>query len=223
MKPVLLIWDIDGTLMNSKGIGRRAMNNTFKTLYNIDNGFDKVSMSGRLDYHIVKNAHMHHNIEGYDVDNFYNMYEEELKKEILKDNSAMVLPGIRDILESKKDNIFHILGTGNCQVGARLKLDYVGLDHYFTLGGFGDEDLDRWEIINKAYNKAKTHFNKKFDSRDTYVIGDTPYDVECAKKLGFKSIAVSTGSHSMDELKECDADFLLNELSLDTIINIING
>lgn len=222
MSEVLLIWDIDGTLMSSKGIGRRAMDNAFKQLYNIENGFEKVEMSGRLDFQIVMDAHKHHGIRDYDMSDFYKTYENELKKEITIDTEASVLTGIKDILETKRNNIYHILGTGNCEVGARLKLSHVGINHYFVLGGFGDEDVDRWKMIEKAYNKARDYYKLQFDKEKTYVIGDTPYDVECAKKLGFKSIAVSTGSHSFTELESCDADYLLSKLDIDIIDKIIS-
>lgn len=223
MKPVLLIWDIDGTLMNSMGIGRRAMNNTFKTLYNIDNGFDQVSMAGRLDYQIVKNAHKYHKINEYDVDNFYKTYESELRKELSCDYSAVVLPGVKKILDTKVDNLYHILGTGNCQIGAKLKLSHVGIGHYFDIGGYGDEDVDRWQIIEKAYREAEDFYHINFDKNNIYVIGDTPHDIECAKKLGFKSIGVSTGFHSMERLKECKADYVLEELDIDKLENIIQA
>lgn len=222
MKPVLLIWDIDGTLMSSKGIGRRAMNNAFKGLYNIDDGFAKVEMSGRLDYQIVKDALRHHDISEYNISNFYKAYENELKKEISEDKSAQVISGIIDILEAKKYNVYHVLGTGNCEIGARLKLNHVGLDHYFSLGGFGDEDCDRWEIIKKAYIKAQENYGVYFDLEDVYVIGDTPYDIECAKILGFKSIAVATGSHSYNQLREYESDFLLEKLDLVNLECILN-
>lgn len=222
MEPILLIWDIDGTLMSSKGIGRRAMDSTFKRLYDIESGFKNVEMSGRLDYQIIRDAHDNHSIPSYDLSRFYEAYEIELKDEIKSDTKASVLAGIIDILERNNENIYHILGTGNCEIGARLKLSHVGLDHYFRVGGFGDEDKDRWQIIEKGYNLARSYYNIDFKKSNTYVIGDTPHDINCAKRMGVKSIAVATGSHSYKELEKYDSDYLLDKMDLIELDRILN-
>ncbi|WP_432401943.1 HAD family hydrolase [Wukongibacter sp. M2B1] len=210
MKNILLIWDIDGTLIDSKGSGRRAMDEAFLNLFNIKEGFKGVNMAGRLDSQIIKKAFEINKIEEMDFVRFLDKYEEMLKKELKCNTSSKVLPGINEILEStsSQENLFHVLGTGNCERGARLKLSHLGLDKYFEIGGFGDEDAKRWQIIKKAIDKAKTFYKADFSMKQIYVIGDTPLDIECGKILGIKSVAVATGGYSCDELEQYEPDYI---------------
>lgn len=210
MRNILLIWDIDGTLIDSKGSGRRAMDKAFSSLYNIQEGFKKVNMAGRLDSQIVKNAFMINEIEEDNIPRFFDKYEEMLKEELKYNTTSQVLPGINEILETtlKEKNLFHVLGTGNCERGARLKLSHLGLNKYFEIGGFGDEDAERWEIIKKAVDEAKSFYEVDFRKKDIYVIGDTPLDIECGKILGFKSVAVSTGWFSYEDLEKYEPDYI---------------
>lgn len=210
MKNILLIWDIDGTLIDSKGSGRRAMDMAFTHLYNVPEGFEKVIMAGRLDSQIVKNAFEINKIAEENFASFFDKYEEMLNEELKYNTSSKVLPGINEILETtlKEKNLFHVLGTGNCERGARLKLSHLELNKYFSIGGFGDEDAERWEIIKKAVDEAKVFYKVDFQKKNIYVIGDTPLDIECGKILGLKSVAVATGWSSYEDLKKCKPDYL---------------
>lgn len=214
MNNVLLIWDIDGTLIDCKGLGRKAMDKAFLNLYKKEQGFKNVSMAGRLDFQIVKKAFEINKILDKNIVGFFDKYEEMLKEEFKINNSSKVLPGINEILEgtSKDKNLYHVLGTGNCEKGARLKLSHLGLDKYFQTGGFGDEDVERWEIIKKAINKAKDFYQIDFQKENIYVIGDTPLDIECGEILGVKSVAVATGGYSFDDLKNCNPDYIFYSL-----------
>ena len=45
-----------------------------------------------------------------------------------------------------------------------------------------------------------------------WVLGDTPNDVKCARAIDAKVVAVATGSCSIDELRETDADYVIESL-----------
>ncbi|SKC84104.1 HAD family hydrolase [Maledivibacter halophilus] len=210
MENILLIWDIDGTLIDCKGLGRKAMDKAFLNLYRKEKAFKDVSMAGRLDFQIVKNAFEINKILDNNIVGFFDKYEEMLKEELKDNTSSRILPGIDEILEitSSEENLYHILGTGNCEKGARLKLSHLGLDKYFHIGGFGDEDIERWEAIEKAIGKAKDFYEIDFEKKNIYVIGDTPFDVECGKILGVRTVAVATGRYSYEELSRCKPDYI---------------
>ncbi|WP_432665802.1 HAD family hydrolase [Wukongibacter baidiensis] len=210
MDNILLIWDIDGTLIDSKGSGRNAMNEAFLHLFSVEDGFKDVSMAGRLDSQIVKQAFEINKICDTNFTRFLDKYEEMLKEGLKGNTSSKVLPGINEILEKTANNanIFHVLGTGNCERGARLKLSHLQLDKYFKIGGFGDEDVQRWQIIKRAISESEAFYDIDFSNNKTYVIGDTPLDIECGKILGIKSVAVATGGYSYDELKSYEPDYI---------------
>ncbi|RKD22371.1 Phosphoglycolate phosphatase, HAD superfamily [Caminicella sporogenes DSM 14501] len=213
MKKILLIWDIDGTLINSMGSGRKAMEKAFFHKYNIKEGFKNVSMAGRLDWHIVRDALNNNKIVEENINDFFNVYGKMLKEELKNNSSPEILPGIKEFLEYtyKNENIYHVVGTGNCEIGARLKLSHLGLNHYFEIGGFGDEDLKRWELIDKVIDRAKKYYNIDFKKEDIYVIGDTPRDIKSSKKVGVKSVAVATGPYGFDELLKYKPDYIYHD------------
>lgn len=215
MKKILLIWDIDGTLIDSKGCGRRAMDRTFMKLYNIEDGFKTVNMAGRLDWKIVKDALEINKVSQENIFDFLNNYGSILKEELKNDSLCKVLPGIEEIFQNtfEDKDIYHVIGTGNCEIGAKLKLSHLGLDKYFEIGGFGDEDMERWELIGLIMDKAIDYYNVDFKKNDVYVIGDTPSDIECGKKLGINSVAVATGRHKYNELEKYNPDYIFQSLS----------
>lgn len=214
MSKKLLIWDIDGTLINCMGMGRRAMDETFLRLYSVENAFDKVNMAGRIDWQIVNDAFKINRIKENNIQDFLNEYGKILCEQLKSQKCGEILPGIREILEDTlaNDNIYHVLGTGNCEQGARLKLCHLGLSTFFEIGGFGNENLKRWQVIEKAIKEAKEYYNIDFNNNDIYVIGDTPADIDCGKKLGVKSIAVATGAYKYDDLIKEKPDYIFHSL-----------
>lgn len=218
----LLIWDIDGTLIQGKGIGRRAMTNAFKDLFQIEDALKDIDMAGRLDSLIVKDAFTLHNIN-MDRFTFYNKYLECLNEEIKKINSPMAAPGIVNLLEliEKKSNFYCALGTGNIEKGARKKLELDNINRFFPTGGFGDDEMERWQMIENSVINSQKSYGKDFSTNNIYVIGDTPRDVHCGKKLNFKTVGVATGPYSLEDLKEAGADYVFQDfLDIDSFFSI---
>jgi phosphoglycolate phosphatase-like HAD superfamily hydrolase len=92
-----------------------------------------------------------------------------------------------------------LLLTGNTQSGASAKLAHYGLLEFFQDGGFSERDDDRAVIARAAVERAR-HAGCGVEPARTYVIGDTPHDVNCGAAIGARTIAVATGRHSAEEL-----------------------
>jgi phosphoglycolate phosphatase-like HAD superfamily hydrolase len=101
--------------------------------------------------------------------------------------------------------------TGNTRGGARAKLTYYGLDGYFAGGAFSDDTTDRPSIARNALTLAQARLGPLGAER-TYVIGDTPHDIRCARAIGARVIAVATGGYSLEELSQLEPWWLLPEL-----------
>ncbi|MCX7747344.1 MAG: HAD hydrolase-like protein [Clostridia bacterium] len=211
----LLIWDIDGTLIQGRGLGRKAMEKAFFEIYGIQDALKEIHMSGMLDTVIFENALNHHNIKNQDGTLFYEKYFDYLDKEVKSLTKPIDAPGVLELLIKLQGfkHIYNVLGTGNIEKGARIKLSAHDMNQYFPAGGFSKEEKERWQVIFQAVNNAKKHFDTEFMPENTYVIGDTPKDIDCGKKLGYKTIAVSTGVYSLEELSSCNPDFLFKDLS----------
>lgn len=214
-KQILLIWDIDGTLIQGRGIGRRAMDKAFLELYGINNGFDGIDMAGRLDALILKDAYSFHGIKDAESKDYFETYCKHLRNEIDILSVPIDAPGILKLMEklSAPNGFYNVLGTGNLEAAARIKLAKHNMNSFFPTGGFGDREAERWEIIGDAIENAQKHYGIDFRKQNTYVIGDTPKDMECGIKLGIKSIGVATGTYSVEELLKCEPDFIFEDFT----------
>jgi phosphoglycolate phosphatase-like HAD superfamily hydrolase len=103
--------------------------------------------------------------------------------------------------------------TGNVERGAKLKLEYYGLWHFFEFGAFADDHHERNELGAFARRRAREKHGIEFESAAIDVIGDTPHDIACGKAIGARTIAVATGSFSRAQLAAHGANVLVEDFS----------
>ena len=148
------------------------------------------------------------------------------QEEIRKTPHFRLMPGVTELLGilSKRNDFLIGLATGNLEEAAWLKLGRGGIRKFFSFGGFGSDSSDRSEITRIAAERGEKIFGRKVDSHDVYVIGDTYHDVRAARKLGFKTIAVTTGSMKGADFRgEDKPTYLLADLSdTDLFLNLID-
>src|SRR5437879_7746228 len=125
-----------------------------------------------------------------------------------------LLPGVLKLLEKLKSRSHLVLAllTGNVSRGARLKLEHYGVWHFFEFGAFADDHRDRNQLGRFARARAKEKHGREFAASEIDVIGDTPRDIACGKALGARTIAVTTGRRSRDELAKYQPNFLIDTL-----------
>lgn len=214
----LILFDIDGTLLDSGGAGTKSMNLAFEELFSVSNGFEGIFMAGKTDIQIMKEGLEKHGLDSRNgnVALLCKKYIEYLQRE-LADSGKRLKPGVRESLDllKVKDHISIGLLTGNLEAGARIKLSPFGLNAYFPSGAFGDDDEDRNKLLPIAVERFNRLRGKKMEYRDCIVIGDTPRDVECAKIYGAFSIAVATGPYSYESLLGSGADMVLRDMLQD--------
>ncbi len=211
----LILFDIDGTLIDSGGAGTRSLNLAFKKVFSIEDAFSSISMAGKTDAQIIKEGLNKHGIliDG-NLDIVVEAYIQHLRKEI-NNNRKYIKPGIYEILEKLsfiKDAALGLL-TGNLESGARIKLEPFKLNKYFPSGAFGSDDEDRNNLLPLAIKRFEELVQEKIDMDECIIIGDTPRDVECAHIYGAMCIGVATGPYSLDELIEAGADYVVSDLS----------
>ena len=103
--------------------------------------------------------------------------------------------------------------TGNIQLGAEIKLRHFGLCELFQFGGFANDHEDRNHIALAALERARRVMGNNLQPQEIVVVGDTPFDVRCGKFIGAKTLAVATGGAKLAELKKCDADWTVEDLT----------
>ncbi len=128
---------------------------------------------------------------------------------------ARVLPGVREILAAATAHGDFAQGllTGNMRRGAQVKLTHHGLWDRFTFGAFGDDSEHRNELGPHAVRRAVERHAVHFAGRDVWVIGDTPHDIACGKAIGARTLAVSTGGATLDQLRAHAPTALLENLA----------
>ncbi|NIR51909.1 HAD family hydrolase [candidate division KSB1 bacterium] len=225
----LLLFDVDLTLVNTGGAGRRAMARAFKDIFQKDDGMEKINFAGRTDRAIFRDAltlwglQWQHSLE----ERFKRTYLEYLQTEIRKPNpKEHIEPGVLQLLQvlSNRSDVTLGLLTGNWRSGAKIKLEHFNLFHYFRLGAFADDSENRNKLPEAAVKRFEKMFNAELRPEDVYIIGDTPLDVACARSFAARSVAVATGFFSFEELQASKPDFLFKDLS-DTqeFLDMLNG
>lgn len=212
---ILLIFDVDGTLINSGGAGLRALNRAFKLLYNVEDAMGVVNPHGQTDIAIVEEIFVKKILrkpQDEEVRKVLKYYVTFLKEEVTASQGYRVLDGVKDTLEYlySSNGFVLSLGTGNVQEGARIKLERGDLNKYFPFGGFGDDDRERWKILRKAYDRCVELHGMAPDA--VFIIGDTPLDIKAGKTAGFKTIGVASSIYSMEELTKFEPDFVINRM-----------
>jgi len=194
------------------------MSLAFEELFAIRDAFQGIPMAGRTDPWILADGARAHDIphDSRGLLRFREVYIRHLIVELQKPGARKgVMPGVRDLLDvlSERDDVYVALLTGNYEAGARIKLEYFDLWRYFPCGAFGDEAPNRNGLVPKAIARVAACGGPSFSAADAVVIGDTPLDVACAEFAGARSIAVATGSHSLEELRAAGAGAVLQDLS----------
>lgn len=211
----LILFDIDGTLIDSGGAGTRSLNLAFEKVFSIENAFNGISMAGKTDTQIMKEALVKHGIStDGNLSAAIDTYLRHLGEEI-NNNRKHAKPGVHEILEklSLMRNVGLGLLTGNIEPGARIKLEPFSLNKYFPAGAFGSDDEDRNRLLPIAIKRFEGLYKRKMRADECIVIGDTPRDVHCAKIYGAKCIGVATGPYPIDALIEAGADHAVKDLS----------
>lgn len=200
----LLLWDIDGTLIDGDHVGERSMELALEETLGRPESMKNVEWYGMTDRAIATMLFRKFRISsaGGAEDRFLVSYLSNLVKQV---EASVVKPqaGVVDILNRLKTrpDFAQWLLTGNLEQGAEIKLTGAGLRDYFKRGVFADFSADRNELSPRALTLAKLHLNVNLHPDSIYVIGDTPKDIQCGKIIGAKTIAVATGNYRREELE----------------------
>ncbi len=224
MLNTLLLFDIDGTLVKGARAARTAFAMAVQARLGVSVDLSTLELPGRTDYWIMEEILRKHGLPA-DRGTRDNLQESFLQHfhEAVREQPGQVLPGVRPLLDvlSRKPATVLGLGTGNLERSARMKLAAHGLDTYFAVGGFGDDGLERHAIIATGIARAQKHYGTPFDR--IAVIGDTLHDISCAKVNGVHILAVATGPHDIDTLKQAGATVVFPDLSqTDAIVQAID-
>ena len=218
-----MLFDIDGTLIDSAGVGllslREGFFDAFEETRSRPDDFPRLDLGGCTDHSVAIEIFRAFGIGDTDTNRnrFYEAYSVRLSENLSasRPRNARLLSGARELLEKIQTTTDHTLSllTGNVENGAMIKTGHFGIDHYFSFGAFGNDHHDRNQLGPIAIERAREKTGREFTGNDVIVIGDTPRDIACARACGASVIAVATGTACRETLAQCEPDELFDDLS----------
>lgn len=215
---ITVLFDIDGTILNCNNAGRVSLIQATKEVFGTIGRMEKIDFQGKTDPVILKESleimgFSHSDIEeksGILKQRYFTHLEENIHK-----YEVILFPGIVEILEtlSLKDHVILGLLTGNFYESARIKLERHGLNRFFKFGAFGDDAPVRNMLPAVAKRRIAELYGIDIDFNDTFIIGDTVYDIRCARHAGAVSVSVGTGWVDARTLLDEKPDHFFNDLS----------
>ncbi len=222
----LVLFDIDGTLVHTGHAGTQAFKKTFATEFNLHHGAEKMKFAGRTDVSLVREFFKIHGLPET-PEHFRQFFERYVfwLDHILTPGSGSVCRGarefIRDLQALPQPPVLGLL-TGNIKLGAEIKLRRYNLWEIFQFGAFADDHEDRDHIAAAALARGRRVLGKNLQSQEIVVVGDTPFDIRCGKFIGAKVLAVATGGATLDELKKCQPDWAVEDLTQISVREVCN-
>jgi phosphoglycolate phosphatase len=206
---VALFWDLDGTLLVTGRAGLFAFEEALEEVTGVSASLQELSTPGLTDAGVAKLVleHAGQQADTATIDAVLLSYERRLPASLPR-RQGQVLEGVREVLEDLhgREGVRSFLLTGNTPGGARAKLAHYGLDRFFPgEGAFCIDHRSRVDIARRALPLAD-------GAEHVYVIGDTPADVECGKAIDARTVAVASGWHSVEELRETDPWLVLDRI-----------
>jgi len=222
MRIHLILFDIDGTLVDAGGAGRRALLRAFGEVFDPASlsSAGRVPFGGKTDVAIFREMAHEMGVDAASLESkradLERAYEAALRHELrIEGPRQRVLPGVLallDALTTRPDARVGLL-TGNIAIGARLKLERFDLFRFFDGGGFGDDAKNRRGVARAAVRDMSKRTGIDFPASDVVVVGDTDNDVDCARANRFRSFAVDTGFATPGSLAKARPDALFDDLS----------
>jgi phosphoglycolate phosphatase-like HAD superfamily hydrolase len=205
-----ILFDIDGTLLYVKGVGRVAFGKAFEAAYGVTfPNVGAINFVGATDSAVVRGmaAECGRPTSPAREEHFFFRMAQELDAAFTA-VKPLIYPGVPELL-ARLAQRGHALGliTGNVRATAWSKVRHAGIDHFFSFGAYGDDHPDRAAIAALAVARAPAGGAARL------LVGDTPLDVRAAHANGLKALAVATGWIAAEKLAAAGADRVLPDFS----------
>ncbi len=225
---LLMLWDVDGTLIYNGGVSKRAYAAGFELLTGKPPAV-KVITDGMTDVAIMRSLFERQGLElSNDLAGRIPGAMEQALTSLVPQLRELghAMPGASEVIEAlaKDAGIVQSVLSGNIASNAFTKVAAFGLHPHldFEVGGYGSDNEVRAKLVGVARSRAIAKYNKIFDHESTALVGDTPRDVEAGRDGGARVIAVASGAFSADELSAAGAEVVLPDLrDVDRVVEAV--
>lgn len=214
----LILFDIDGTLLNSGGCGRAATRLALEEVFGTPGAAESLPFAGKTDWQITIEALAPAGIPRAEIDVRLDAYNAAVTRHLtaLIDSCPVrACPGTHTLIDALKTRQDVLLGlvTGNMTGLIPVKLRQAGFDPAdFRVGAFGSDGWERAMLPPLALERAESLAGVSFAPERVVIVGDTPGDVACAQSIRARTLAVATGPFSVDQLRACDPTYVFESL-----------
>jgi len=220
MRPTIVLFDVDGTLVTTPGCGRRALERAFGARYGTTAVLRDVRLDGMTDRGIARAglAALGEPATGAAadaaIDALLAAYVPFLEEEVAAATGLRPHHGVIELLDAldTEASVAVGLGTGNIRAGARAKLSPLGLFERFRFGGFGCDHEERATLLRIGAARGAARLGVALGACRIVVVGDTPRDVAAARAIGATAIAVASSRFAVDELLAAGAEHAFEDL-----------
>ncbi|MDN3029690.1 haloacid dehalogenase-like hydrolase [Streptomyces sp. S.PB5] len=222
--PRLVLWDIDHTLIDTRGVGRELSAAAFlQTTGQVMRAQAKID--GITEPVIFRETAKLHGLSTTraDFERFARaLTEEHLKRSAELRERGHALPGAAAALDALEDaaGIRQTVVSGNIRPVSEIKLQVFGLDRniLWELGAYGEDNDVRAELVRLCLRRADAAVE------EAVLIGDTPADVEGAHANGVRVIAVASGRSDEAALRDAGAEVVLSDLrDTEALVKLVRG
>ena len=217
MKHILILFDLDGTLLVSPKKMRERFEIAIEKIHGVRPTYDWTHLEGMVDHgillHGMNNANVPVEKQLESLPLLHDAAYEHFASIVTEEYINARLPGVVEFLESIYTKYYLGVFTGNYEKTAWKKLEMIGIRNYFSFGLFGHEAETRNHLAQKIRKKAQEHFSLDFKPEEIIFIGDTPRDIECARAINAHIISVTTGKYTKETLEEHKPDCLVPSLA----------
>ena len=198
-----VLFDIDGTLMFFRGVGKAALQRAMEEVWQMPEALKGVSFAGGTDNAIALEIGGNRPREA-----LFARYLEHLTAGLATFPDRQPLAGAVELIDRlEREGVRLALLTGNLREGARLKLETIDLWHRFdhSRSAFGDEGDSRLEVAETA--------RRRCGDVPLVVIGDSMADASAGRHIGARVLLTATGPQERALLDTSDADLVVDDLA----------
>jgi phosphoglycolate phosphatase-like HAD superfamily hydrolase len=213
---IAVLFDIDGTLIDTGGAGAASWRLAFDEIYGIPADIGQFTDAGMTDPEVGRKtfeAVLHRPPERSEFARLLERRLHYLHQTVADSPKYRVLPGVESLLPRLIDD-GRLLGlvTGNVEAAAHVKLHRARLNRFFSFGGYGSDSTDRGELTKIALQRASLVYGEQISAEQAVTVGDTPHDVEGAHAAGLRCVGVGSHHFTADQLRDAGADWAIASL-----------
>jgi phosphoglycolate phosphatase-like HAD superfamily hydrolase len=213
----LVLFDIDGTLIETGGAGARSWSWAFERVFGAKVDIAEHSTAGMTDPAIGRVTFAEaigHDPSPEELTRLMAAYQAVLPDFVASSPGYRVLEGVRELLDRlSQAGVALGLTTGGLEAVAHAKLGRAGLNRYFLVGGYGSDSEDRVALTRAGIERGERLLGRRLGEREVFVVGDTPLDVAAAEGAGAVSVGVASGRYDVAELRAAGPDYVLASLA----------